>query len=101
MSQQGIDIVDYHAGDETDLQDPTVTTEEVDRSFMDKLANTVTRFEEVLNAGSQDISIRDLTDFVNARGDALDMLDDPQIAEWLAKMREVSRCRYRRFAVRG
>ena len=101
MAQQGIDVVDYHAGDETDLQDPTVTSEEVDRSFMDKLAATITRFEEVLKAGNADISIRDLSDFINARGDALDMLDDPQLAEWLNAMRQASRCPYRRYAVKG
>ena len=97
----GIDVVDYHAGDETALQDPTVKTEEVDRNLMDKLALTVTRFEEVLNAANADFSIRDLSDFVDARGEALDMLDDPLIADWLQDMRTKSRCRFRKFSVRS
>ena len=101
MVQPGIDVVDYHAGDETDLQDPTATHEEVARDFMDKLAKTITRFEEVLNAGQADVSLRDLSNFINARGDALDMLDDPQLAEWLNAMRLASRCPYRKFSVRG
>jgi len=97
----GISVVDYHAGDETDLQDPTDPNETVDRKLMDKLALTITRFEEFLSAGNEDFSIRDLSDFIATRGNALDMLDDPQIAEWLLHMRDTSRCRYRKFAVRN
>ena len=97
----GIDIVDYHAGNETDLQDPTVLTEEVDRNFMDKLALTITRFEEVLNAGQADVSLGDLRAFLDARGNALDALDDPQLAEWLDRMRQTTRCPYRKFSVSG
>lgn len=101
MAQQGIDIVDYHAGDEADLQDPTATHEEVERAFMDKLALTITQFEEVLNAGQAELSLGDLHQFIDARGNALDALDDPQLVEWLNVMRLASRCPYRKFAVKG
>ncbi len=101
MAQQGIDIVDYHKGDAGDLQDPTATHEEVARDFMDKLANTITRFEEVLDAGRAELSLGDLHKFINCRGNALDMLDDPQIQEWLSMMRTASRCPYRRFPISG
>lgn len=101
MAQQGIAVEDYVEGQEPTLQDPTVASEEVDRDFMDKLAATITRFEEVLNAGSADVSLGDLSDFIDARGNALDMLDDPQLAEWLNAMRQASRCPYRRFPVHG
>ena len=101
MAQQGIDVEDYVEGQEPNLQDPTAPTEEVDRDFMDKLAKTITLFEEVLNAGSADVSLGDLRAFLDARGNALDALDDPQLMEWLDHMRQCSRCPYRRFPVSG
>lgn len=97
----GIDVADYVEGQEPILQDPTATTEEVDRDFMDKLAKAITTFEEVLNAGQADVSLGDLRKFLDARGNALDVLDDPQLAEWLDHMRQTSRCPYRKFAVSG
>ena len=101
MAQQGIDVEDYVEGQEPDPQDPTVTTEEVDRDFMDKLAKTITMFEEVLNAGQAELSLGDLHQFIDARGNALDALDDVQLNEWLDHMRQSSRCPYRRFPVSG
>lgn len=97
----GIDVTDYVEGQEPVLQDPTAPTEEVDRDFMDKLARVLTTFEEALDAGKADLSLNDLRAWLDARGSALDELDDPQLAEWLKYMRESSRCRYRRFSVRG
>lgn len=99
-----IAIADYdpdNPNDVPDIDDPTALTEEVDRAFMNKLAKTITRLEEVLNVGQADLSINDIGVFLDARGNALDMLDDPQLAEWLDKMRQVSRCPFRRFSVRG
>lgn len=98
---QGIAVVDYVEGQEPVLDDPTALTEEVNRDFMNKLALTITRFEEVLGAGNADMSLGDLHKFIDARGNALDMLDDPQLQEWLDKMRTSSRCPFRRFAVSG
>ncbi len=95
----GIDIQDYQEGVEPDLQDPTALTEEVDKAFMDKLAKTVTKFEEVLCVGSGDLSLNDLHKWIDVRGDALDMLDDLEIAEWLTHMRQISRCPFRKFGV--
>ena len=101
MSNQGIDVLDYHAGDETDLSDPTDPTESVDREFMNKLAQTITKVEECLQVGSGDLSISDLSKFIVARGDVLDMLEDPEMQAWLQWMRERNRSPFRRFGVSG
>ena len=96
----GIDVVDYHAGSEMDLVDPTDPHEKVERQFMDRVAKTLTRMEEVLLAGDADMSLSDLSKFLEARGEALDMLDDPEISGWLDHMRQMQRCPFRKFAVR-
>ena len=91
-----IDIQDYHAGGEAALQDPTATHEEVEKQFMDKLARVITHAEEALQAGTHNI---DSDQFFGYRGDFLDLMEDPQMRDWLEHMRRLSRAPYRRFAV--
>lgn len=92
----GIDIIDYNAGDETSLQDPTDPYDQVEKVFMDKLAKAITHAEEALQAGTVDI---DGDEFIDRRGDFLDLMDDPQIVTWLQWMRQVNRAPFRKFAV--
>lgn len=92
----GIEVKDYFADGAVDLQDPTDPEETVERVFMDKLARTLTKAEEVVAAGDSDIGIMS---FMNLRGDLLDLLDDPEVQTWLKRMRESSRCPFRRFTV--
>ncbi len=96
-----IAIADYDGDNEVELQDPTALTEEVDKAFMNKLAKTLTRFEDVLAVGQADLNLNDIHRFIDARGEALDQLDDLEIAEWLNHMRKTARCPFRRFTIDG
>ena len=93
---KGIDIQDYQAGEEL-LQDPTDPNETVERTLMNKLAFMITLGEEALNAEGTQI---DPEEFMMRRGEFLDCLNDQQIADWLGRMRQLTRCPYRRFAVK-
>ena len=96
---KGIAVEDYVADQEPELTDPTDPHEQVDRDFMDKLGEFITRVEEVVDAGNGDLRLADLSKFITARGNVLDMLDDPQLQAWLDHMRQTARVRYRRYTV--
>jgi hypothetical protein len=91
-----IDVQDYHTGDPVNLQDPSDPNEQVERVLMDKLGEFVTRVEEALSLGTADL---DGEDFIMARGNVLDMYQDRDITVWLNKMRQLSRVRFRVYAV--
>ena len=97
----GIAIQDYESGDVNDLQDPTDPYEQVDREFMNQLAQLITKFEEVLDVGNGDMVLSDIGKFIAMRGDALDLIEDPVMSAWLDNMRQTARCPFRRFAVSG
>lgn len=97
----GIAVEDYVADKEPELTDPTDPYEQVDRDFMDQLAKLLTKVEEVLQVGTYELSLADMGKFISARGDVLDLLEDPVLAGWLDHMRQTARCPYRRFAVSG
>lgn len=92
-----IDILDYHAGDENQLQDPTATHEEVEKAFMNTLAKIITFAEEALQSGAESV---DSDEFYLKRGDFLDAIADPQFHDWITHMRLVQRAPFRRFPVR-
>lgn len=94
-----IAIEDYVEGQEPIVQDPSDPHEKVERVWMNKIALLLTTVEEALQAGRGDVSISDLNKFVEARGEVLDRLDDPDITGWLDHMRTVNRCRFRRFPI--
>lgn len=97
-----VEIQDFDpTNPDVELQDPTAVDEVVMRSLMNKLAKAFTRFEEVLLVGDADMTINDIRVLIEARGEALDWFDDPEISEWLKRMRDTARCRHRRFAIRG
>ena len=75
---------------------PAATTEPVKKTFMNKLAKLLTKAEEALGQGDSEV---DISLLAANRGDLLDLLDDPEIFEWLKKMRDSSRCPYRRWQV--
>lgn len=94
-----ITVANYDPNQEIELEDPTDPNEVVERKLMNKLALLATRMEEVLSAGDAEMTVSELSKFLALRGDLLDELDDPDIKVWLQKMRETSRCPYRRWAV--
>jgi len=94
----GIAIEDYVPDQEVQLEDPTDPYDQVEKAFMDKLAKMITHGEEALQAGDYSL---DSDEFFDRRGSFLDLLDDPQVAEWLNYMRTRARAPYRRFSVRG
>lgn len=89
-------VEDYVEGMEAPVSDPTTKDEQVETAFMNRLALIVTKAEEVLGHGDSDVGIMH---FMNTRGDLLDMLDNPQIQEWLKWMRECARCPARRYTI--
>lgn len=89
-------VEDYVEGMDAPVSDPTAPDEQVQTNFMNKLALILTKAEEVSGRGDSDVGI---VHFINTRGDLLDMLDDPQVQEWLAWMRECARCPARRYQV--
>ena len=97
----GIQTEDYVEGQEPNMNDATAPFEEVDRKFMDKLAKLVTKFEEVLDVGNGDLRLGDLHKYIEARGNALDLMDDPELTAWLDHMRQTARCPFRKFAISG
>jgi hypothetical protein len=101
MNNQQIDILDYEAGDETNLQDPTDPHEKVERAWLDKIAKLLTHIEEVLDVGNTELRITDVNKFILARADVLDSFDSPEISGWLDYMRKMNRCPYRKFPIRG
>ena len=80
----------------TCLASPVATTEPVKKTFMNKLAKLLTKTEEALGQGDSEV---DVSLLAANRGDLLDLLDDPEVFEWLKKMRDSSRCPYRRWQV--
>lgn len=95
----GISVQDYEPGMAVELEDPTDPVEEVEKSLMNRLAVLLTRLEELLNAGDAEMTISQLSGFIELRGDLLDELDDPEIRTWLQKMRESSRAPHRRYTL--
>lgn len=94
-----IAIEDYVEGMEPITQDPSDPHEKVERKWLNKVALLLTTVEEALQSGRGDVSISDLSKFIEARGEVLDRLDDPDITGWLDHMRKLNRCRFRRFPV--
>ena len=97
--RRGISVLDYEPDMAVELEDPTDPEETVQRSLMNKLGMLCTQMEELLNAGDADMTIRQLLDLMDQRGDLLDALQDPEIIQWLQQMRESSRVPYRRYSV--
>lgn len=91
----GIIINDYHAEDAAEVQDP-YAPEAVERPFMNKLGTLVTYAEEALQAGEMDVNS---DEFYDRRGNFLDLLNDPQMQQWLMWMRQQKRCPFRRFSL--
>lgn len=89
-------IQDYEAGADLVDFDPTAP-EEIKREFMNKLAKTLVLVQEVLQQGEYEVSS---DAFFEKRGEVLDKLDDPEIADWLSWMQRQNRCPFRRFPVR-
>jgi len=88
-------IQEYAAG-EGIVQDPLAIDETLSKKFMDKLARMLTVTEAVVDVGSANV---DEKNFVNTRGELLDMFDDPEYAAWIDWMRRENRCGYRQYAV--
>lgn len=91
-----VDILDYNAGDENQLQDPTDPYESVEKAFMDKIGKLITFAEEAMQAGTHNINT---DEFYDKRGDFLDLAEDPQVRDWLHHMRLHNRVPFRRFTV--
>ena len=89
-------VENYVPGMEPPVQDPTAKDEQVETQFMNKLALILTKAEEVSGRGDSDVGV---VHFFYTRGDLLDLLDDPQVQEWLKWMRECARCPARRYTV--
>lgn len=94
-----ISVSDYSPDMAVELEDPTDPEETVQRAMMDKLAVLYTRMEEMLNAGDPDMTVRQLTELMERRGEILDSLDDPELRVWIQKMRESSRVPFRRYGL--
>lgn len=94
-----ISVSDYQPDMDVELEDPTDPEETVQRTLMDKLAVFYTRMEEMLNAGDPDMTVRQLLDLMERRGELLDSLDDPELRVWIQKMREAARVPFRRYGV--
>ena len=81
------------------VQDPTDPEETVQRSLVDKLGFVLTKVEELLLRGDAEMTLGQLASYFESRGEVLDLLDDPEIQEWLLSMRERNRTPFRKFAV--
>lgn len=90
-------IQDYVAGQELEAVDPTDPFESVERAFMDKLAHMVTTAQNMLSYGDAEVVLDD--SFYLQRGEFLDLLQDPQISEWLRWMRLQNRAKFQTYAV--
>ena len=98
-NRRGISVLDYEPDMAVELEDPTDPNEIVKRVLMNKLGVLCTQMEELLNAGDADLTVRQLLEFIEKRGDLLDALQDPDITTWLQQMRESSRIPYRRYTL--
>ena len=94
-----ISVQDYQPDMAVELEDPTDPEETVQKSLMNKLGALCTHMEELLNAGDADMTVRQLLDLMDKRGDLLDALQDPEIKTWLELMRSTSRTPYRRWTL--
>lgn len=85
------------SNDPSDLGDPTNPNTVMPRKLEDQIAELVVRCEEYFDAEGW----LDKTPDTNEAASVLDVLERPDIAEWLDKLRRDGRARFRKFAVRG
>jgi hypothetical protein len=91
-------IQDYNADEElSEPQDPNGPME-VEASLLELLAKAVTHAEEAVQVGEWSV---DSDEFYLRRGDFLDVLDNPMVAEFLDYMRKQNRCPFKRFPVKS